>query len=283
MIKIQNTTEKYNIEPKRIIENAFESAYTKTAVTVHVTPPDTLVTVSSVISMILLAGMFFLTARYDTAADRNPALWYTLASACAGVVAYIISKHVKSGKLYKEYMNGSKTKEKDNKKKVFFEMLDYDNLPETIHALELVRKVSGLMNKQTDITYLTALRQINDKLSSVNNPDGLVCKMISTIPDVFPQPKRRFHLKDEGEQIIFYDADFEDPFGEISCDKDDVVSFGEYAYYSKRVPNPGGGKIRPESIILELKDDNHNLFFEFKNHDYEDIRKMFGGKKELRD
>ena len=56
MIKVQNTTEKYDIEPKRIIESSFESAYTKTAVTVHVTPPDTIVTIFSVISMILLAG-----------------------------------------------------------------------------------------------------------------------------------------------------------------------------------------------------------------------------------
>ncbi|HHT92030.1 MAG TPA: hypothetical protein GXZ66_00780 [Clostridiaceae bacterium] len=281
MIKVQNTTEKYDIEPKRIIESSFESAYTKTAVTVHVTPPDTIVTIFSVISMILLAGMFFLTAKYDSSADRNPALWYTLASLCAGIIAYIISKHMKSEKLYKQHMSGSKTQEKDKKKEAFFEMLEYHSLPEKIHALELARKVSGLMSRQTDFTYLTALRQINDKLSNVNNPDNILCKMISTIPGVFPQPKRRFYLKEEDGQIVFYDADFEDPFGEIICHKDDVVSFGEYVNYSKRVPNPGGGKIRPESIIVELKDDNYNLFFEFKNHEYEDIRKIFGGKKAI--
>ncbi|NLN03527.1 MAG: hypothetical protein GX166_01700, partial [Clostridiaceae bacterium] len=179
MIKVQNSTEKYYIDPKRIIESSFESAYSKTAVTVNVTPPDTVVTVFSVISMILLGGMFFLTAKYDTSADRNPALWYTLASLCTGVIAFIISKHAKSEKLYKEYMSGSKAKEKDKKKEAFFEMLEFDSLPEKMHALELARKVSGLMNKQTDFTFLTALRQINDKLSNVNNPGTLMCKMTS--------------------------------------------------------------------------------------------------------
>ena len=80
------------------------------------------------------------------------------------------------------------TQEKDKKKEAFFEMLEYHSLPEKIHALELARKVSGLMSRQTDFTYLTALRQINDKLSNVNNPDNILCKMISTIPGVFPQP-----------------------------------------------------------------------------------------------
>lgn len=282
MVKVLNSTDKYDIEPKKLIEKSFENAYTKTAVTVQVSPPDTLVTVFSVISMVLLAGMFFLTAKYDTSVDKNPSLWYTLAAGCTGIIAYIISKHLKSEKLYKESMKVSKTKVKDEKKENFLEMLEYDELPETMPALDLARKVSSLQSKQTDLTYLTALRQIGEKLSKINNPEDLLCKMISTVPNVFPQPKRRLYVKEKDGQINFYDSDFMHPLGEIVCEKDNVVSFGEYSKYQKRVPNPGGGKIRPESIIVEIKDDNYNLFFEFRNDDYDEIKKLFGGKKEVK-
>lgn len=71
MIKILNKTDKYNIEPRKIITNSFEAAYEKTAVDVPVKAPDTLVTVFTVISLLLLAGMLYLTAIYDKSKDAN--------------------------------------------------------------------------------------------------------------------------------------------------------------------------------------------------------------------
>lgn len=155
-------------------------------------------------------------------------------------------------------------------------------MPEVTHAMELQRKVSPLMGKQTDVTYIAALRQINEKLASKNNPEDLLCKMISTEPEVFKQPKRRLYLKADAGSLVFYDADFMNPIGEIVCDLDDVVGYGDYAKYPNKFNNPGGGKIRPESIILEIKDEKHNLFFEFRTEDYDALKKILGGKKEIR-
>ena len=279
MIIIKNETDRYNVNAKRLIDDSFESAHTKTSVTVEASPPDNIVTISSVLSMVLVALMLLLTAKKET----DSTIWLTLSILCIGVIAFIISKHVKSAKLYKESKKSPKTKVKDNKKKEFQELFDYEGLTESYSALDLSRKVSSLLNKQTDPTYVTALRQMTERLSKVNNPTHILGKVITPIPDLFSQSKRRVYMAEKDDKIIIYDADFMHPLGELIADKDNILSFGEYQNYNKKIPNPGGGRIRQDSIIIEIQGDNEeSIFFEFRNEDYFDIRKTLGSRKEVK-
>lgn len=282
MIQILNKTDKYNIDPKKVVTNSFDSAFEKTAVTIPVRPPETLVTVFTVISLLLLAGMLYLTALYDKSKDANSTLWFTLGTACFGIIAFYLSKYFKSVKLYKDSLKSPAASKKDKQREAFCALFELDEMPEQVNAMDLQRKVSSLMGKQTDATYLAALRQVNDKLAGKNNPQDLLCKMISTEPEVFKQPKRRLYLKSDSGNLVFYDSDFMNPIGEIVCDSDDVVGFGEYENYPGKINNPGGGKIRPDAIIVEIKDEKHNLFFEFRGEDYDALRKILGGKKEIK-
>ena len=68
------------------------------------------------------------------------------------------------------------------------------------------------------------------------------------------------------------------PKGEIVCDEEDIVSFGEYSKYSGI--NPSGGKIRADAILVEIQDAENHIYFEFQNDSLPQLRKAFSGKKE---
>ena len=68
------------------------------------------------------------------------------------------------------------------------------------------------------------------------------------------------------------------PKGEIVCDEEDIVSFGEYSKYSGI--NPAGGKIRPDAVLVEIQDAENHIYFEFQNDSLPQLRKAFSGKKE---
>jgi hypothetical protein len=69
------------------------------------------------------------------------------------------------------------------------------------------------------------------------------------------------------------------PKGEIVCDEDDVISFGEYSKYPSSI-NKSGNKIRQDAVILEIKDGDNHVFFEFQSESYAEIKKAVSSRKE---
>ena len=106
-----------------------------------------------------------------------------------------------------------------------------------------------------------------------------MCKLITPLSEIFTQSRRRLYLKEDGKNLVFFDADWMNPAGEIVCVEDDVVSFGKFSQYPSSI-NAGGGKIRPDSVIVEIQDDANHIYIEFQDTEYERVKKIIPGRKE---
>lgn len=277
MIQVIETT-RYQVNAKKMIEEAFESAYARSIEeSLPKEPPDMLTTVSSCISMALLSGIFAYTA---TVQASQKTTWFLLMGLCILIIFWLIRKHILGMQEYRKAAGKPSTKE--TKKKAFLELFQLEEIPEPAQAADLLRRTTNLLGKTNDPLWENALRILSEALNAKNNPGELMCKLVTPFGDVFTQSKRRFYLCSQDSELIFYDAEFLKPKGEIRCQTSDIVSYGTFSKYPLRINSYGGGKIRPDAIILELQDEENHIYFEFQSQEYDKIRKLASGKKELK-
>lgn len=275
MIKI-NKTKRYDVKPLEVIGDAFETAYTRYAEEQPVTPPDITMPAFTSLSMGLLCVLFVLTAlEYKD----EKFTWFLLAGLCLLLAGRSCYKYFIQNKNYKQA--AGKPSVVKAKREGFFAFFQDANksLPETTTAANMLKMVSPIIGKQNDQVYNTALREISEDLARKNNPSLTMCKLLTPCGDIFKQSRRRLYFKDEGAYLVFFDTDWMNPLGEIVCDEDDVVSFGEYSKYPSDI-NKSGGKIRQDAIIVEVKDADNHIFFEFQHDSYAEIKKALSSKKE---
>lgn len=274
MIKI-NETKRYNVKPLEVIGDAFETAYTRFAEEQPVAPPDLAMPVFTSLSMVLLFVLFLLTA-FEYKDEKH--IWFILAGFCLILAGRSCYKYFTQNKQYKQAA-GKPSVVKAKRDGFFSFFQDDEELPETTTAADMLKKVSPIIGRQNDQVYNNALREMSEGLSRINNPSLTMCKLVNPCGEIFKQSRRRLYFKEDGANFIFFDTDWMNPLGEIVCDKDDIVSFGEYSKYPSDI-NKSGGKIRQDSIIVEIKDDNNHIFFEFQNDSYTEIKKALPSRKE---
>lgn len=277
MLEIKET-KRYKIKPNDIIGDAFETAYTRYAEEQPVTPPDLAMPVFTSVSMAILFATFLLTA-FQPENKANQFIWIALAGVCILFAARSFSKYISQNKSYKQA--AGKPSLIKAKREGFFSFFNKSGagIPEEMSAGDMIKLVSPIIGKQNDQVYNNALREISEDLSRINNPSFTMCKLVNPLSNIFTQSRRRLYFKTEGDKLIFFDTDWMNPIGEIVCDEDDVVSFGEYSKYPSSI-NKSGGKIRQDAIILEIKDDNNHAFFEFQSESYSEIKKAVASRKE---
>lgn len=274
MIKI-NETKRYNVKPLEVISDAFETAYTRYAEEQPVAPPDLAMPVFTSLSMVLLFVLFLLTA-FEYKAEKH--IWFILAGLCIILAGRSCYKYFIQNKQYKQAA-GKPSVVKAKRDGFFSFFQDDEDLPETTTAANMLKMVSPIIGKQNDQVYNNALREMSEDLARINNPSLTMCKLLTPCGEIFKQSRRRLYFKDEGAYLVFFDTDWMNPLGEIVCDEDDVVSFGEYSKYPSDI-NKSGGKIRQDSIIVEIKDADNHIFFEFQNDSYAELKKALSSRKE---
>ena len=274
MITIKDT-ERYNIKPMELVGNAFETAYTRYAEEQPIAPPDITMPVFTGISMVLLCILFILTAK-EYPSEKT--IWYVLGVVCLAFGAYSATKYIKKRGLYMKAAGKPSTIK--IKRAKFFSLFtkEEDTLPESMLAGDMLKTVSPIIGKQNDQVNNNALREISEELVHINNPSYTLCKLINPVGQ-FDQGKKRMYFKEENGKYVFFDADWMKPKGEIVCEEDDIVSFGGFTKYSSSI-NTSGGKIRNDSIIVEVQDAENHIYFEFQSDNLQQLRKTFSGKKE---
>ncbi len=272
-----NETKKYTINPKTTVEKAFEGAYMGSLEKMPVAPPDYMASIWGAASVLFVGLLYYFTALSDATSATQ---WYALSAACVAIVAIVIRKLIKNHKAFKKSSGGENKKESERKK--FFALMGYDELPEEISATEYTKKISPMIGKQSKELHNVAIRKISEYLASVNNPEEINCKLLTPFGDVFNQSKKRFYMSVNEGTVRFTDFDFSNPKGEITCNEDDIVSFGFFAKYPQSILPSGSGKVRPDAVILEVKDETNHIYFEFLPADGPKIKKMFSARKELK-
>ena len=273
MINIKET-ERCHINPAQLIGDAFETAYTRYAEEQPVAPPDITMPIFTGISMGLLCILFFLTG-IEYANEK--VTWFALAIVCIAFGAYSATKYIKKNKLYKNAAGKPSTIK--SKREKFFSLFHKDGaeLPDSMLAGEMLKIISPINGKQNDQVNNNAIREISEELAQINNPSLMICKLVNPC-GIFDQPKRRLYFKEENGKYVFFDSDWMKPKGEIVCEEDDIVSYGEYAKYTGI--NPAGGKIRQDAVIVEAQDAEHHIYFEFQSESLPKLKKTFSSKKE---
>lgn len=274
MIRVEETKQ-YNVSAQEMLSDAFERAYSRYADAQEAAPPDTVTLVFSMISLLLVIGMLLLTLH------RYPGeyTWYLLIALFVFFFGRMIFRYWKARK---EYLKAAgKPSTIAQKKHAFFSLFGgLEAIPTTATAKELQDKVRPLLGKQSDTIYNTAIRSVAEDLIHVNNPELPLCKLITPLEEIFTQPRQRLFLKAADNQLIFFDSEWQMPKGQIVCDLADVVSFGRFPQYASCINSAGGGKIRQDAVILEIRDEEKHLFFEFAQQEYTTLRKILPGKKE---
>ena len=274
MIHIEETKQ-YNVYAQDMLSEAFERAYSRYADAQEAAPPDSATMIFSIVSMILVIGMLFLTTR------RYPGeyTWYLLMAIFAFMIGRIIFRYLKARK---EYLKAAgKPSTIAQKKLAFFSLFGgLDAVPVISTAAALQDSVRPLLGKQNDTIYNTALRSVAEDLIQINNPELPLCKLITPLKETFTQPRQRLYVKAADGQLIFFDSEWQAPKGQITCDLADVVSFGKFTQYASGINFAAGGKIRQDAVIVEIQDEENHIFFEFAQQEYATIRKLLPGKKE---
>ena len=278
MIQVSDT-KKYIIEPRRTIERAFEGAYVGSLEKMPSAPPDYMASIWGAASVLLVAVLYYITAVKTIGNGEVGTTWYALSAACVAIPLVILFRLWKAHKAFKAVSGGESKKEAERQK--FYALMHYDTQPASISASEYAKEISPMLNKQSKELYNNGIRRISEYLAGVNNPDALSCKLLTPFGTVFNQAKKRFYLSVEDKTVRFTDFDFADPKGEITCNWEDVISYGQYAKYPQNIA-PAGGKIKADSIILEVRDNENHLFFEFLPHDLARLKKTFSGKQEMK-
>lgn len=279
MIEVNKKTSKYNVNPRYIISDTFEDGYKRFANEQVAAPPDKVALIATVLSFVLLIAILMLTAATD---KKQFYVWILLSGLCAILLIRSVLKYVKARNEYLKAAGKPTTINKKRKKfySLFSEGENLSDLPNVMSAGEFLPIVARLMGKQDEQLYNGVLRSIHEQLAAINNPNLPMAKIITPFGDVFNQTKRRFYIAEDDNKFIFFDADWMNPKGEIVCDKEDVVSFGRFSQYPSSINSAGGGKIKPDSVIIEIKDDANHIFFEMVADSYSLVKKMLPSKLE---
>lgn len=275
----EKETQRYKVNPKAMVDAAFENAYTDGQDGPAITKPDLTVTVFGVVSMVIMAGMYVATY---ISKGKNDNKWLICLAICAAITLYIVYKYLKNYKIYKNYH--SKDNSKYAKKQEFISLFGED-LPEEMNAIDFLEQISSLTTKSAVVqsqTYKTGVLQLSNSLNSRNNPPDLLCKNMTTYGKYLTQTRHRYYIKKEDGMFIFYDQDFMNPTGEIVCEEKDVLSYGRFSAYPSSI-NTSGGKIRPDSFVVELDAGNgEKIYFEINGREDEKVKKLFKGIKEVK-
>ena len=275
----ESKTRRYIVNPRSLIDAAFESAYTDGQDGPVATKPDLAVTVTGVLSMLIMTAMYLYTFFVKGKSDK---LWLILMAVCAAITVFIIYKHFKNLKAYKNYNSTDNSK---HAKKMEFFALFGDDIPEEAEASEFLKKVAPLATKPAVVqkpTFKGAMFQLVNKLNSKNNPADLLCKNMTVYGTVLTQARHRYYVKRENGTFIFYDQDFMNPAGEIICDEKEVLSYGRFSAYPASI-NKSGGKVHQDSYVVEIDAGNdERIYFEINGRETEKVKKTFKGIKEVK-
>ena len=275
----ENQTKRYIVNPKSMIDAAFENAYTDGQDGPVATKPDIAVTITGVLSMLIVTGMYLLTYIEK---GKNDKLWLILMAACAAIAVFVVYKHFKALKAYKDY--NSTDNSKHGKKMEFFALFGND-LPAEMPAADFLKTISALATKPAVIqkpTFKGAMFQLVNMLNSKNNPQDLLCKNITVYGNILTQARHRYYVKKENNSFVFYDQEFMNPAGEIVCDEKDILSYGRFTAYPSSI-NKSGGKVHQDSFVVEVDAGNgERIYFEINGRENEKIKKLFKGIKEVR-
>lgn len=271
----ERETSRYEVCPQKIIESSFSGAYDSASDAPVITKPDLAVTVTSCLSMLIIFGMCVLTGVHL----KNNIIWYIIGVIFLLVPFYIIYKHIKKSAEYKK-ANSVGAKRFDYKAE-YLSIFPQD-LPEKMPASEMAREIAYLQGKQKRDMYNNAIRDLISTLNATNNPNDIMCKNLTVYGSIMNQIKKRYYIKSEEGKIIIYDADFMNPRGELVCDSGDIISFGSVSEY------PGlkasGAKVSQDATVIEIKTgdtEKDRLYLEVHGKEYERLKKLLGGKKEL--
>ncbi|MBO7406541.1 MAG: hypothetical protein J6V14_02835 [Clostridia bacterium] len=268
-------TKQYSVNPKEMINGAFNRSYSRFADTQKELPPDTVTMVCSVVSMVLLVAMFLLTAFRHPA---EKAIWFAFSAATVGVIGFIIYKYMKTRSAY---LKAAGKPDLINARRSEFLALFGETAEQTepMLAVDLQDQVRRLKDREQDEVRKSALKDMFDRLTKINNPDLPVCRLVTKLNERFTQSRARLYMKKEGNSFIFFDCNWSNPLGQIECGEDDILSYGKFSAYPPAI-NTSGSKIRPESGILEIAGDNGSIYLDFVDDEYEKALKVLPRRKE---
>ena len=275
MYKISKTDQD-SVQPKALLGESFSRSYSRYAETQEALPPDTATLVCTIISMVMLIWMFVLTSRSYTG---EAALWYVFAALAAAIMGYSIYKYIKTRNAYLKAAGKPSTI--NDKRNEYFGLFGGEaELSEKVLAGDFQDQVKKLAVREQDEVVKNALKDVYDDLTRRNNPDLPVCRLITPLPELFSQPRARLYMKKDGDDFIFFDFNWANPQGEIRCTEDDIVSFGKFSAYPSSI-NTSGGKIRPESVIVEIAGEGEKpLYLDFVDTEFDKAVKLLPKKKE---
>ncbi|MBQ5762281.1 MAG: hypothetical protein IIW02_05665 [Clostridia bacterium] len=279
MIEVNKNTSKYNVNPRYMISDTFEDGYKRFANEQVAAPPDKVALIATALSFILLIAILILTS---FTYKNQFYVWLALAALCVILLLRSVMKYTKARKEYLKAAGKPTTISKKRKRfySLFSDGENLSDLPNVMSAGEFLPIVARLMGKQEEQLYNGVLRTIHEKLAAINNPNLPMAKIITPFGDVFNQTKRRLYVVEEDNKLIFFDADWMNPKGEIVCDMENLVSFGRFSQYPSNINSAGGGKIKPDSVIIEIKDDTNHIYFEMVSDLYNYVKKMLPSKLE---
>jgi len=271
----EQKTSRYNVNPQKLIENSFVTAYDSNNDAPVIYPPDLAVTVTSVISLLMICGMCVLTWYLD---ESRPVIWLGVGAVFIIIMFFVIRNHVKKQKTYLEA--NSKGGQKFDYKSEYISL--FPDLPSSISASDFSLKIATMQNKQKKDVYNNAIRNLVTKLNQVNNPGDILCKNLTTYGTLMTQLKHRWYLKMDDGNFVIYDADFQKPLGELVMDFSDVVSYGTPDTFDTSEITKNGTKISQDALLVEIKtgsSEKDRLFLEVHSREYDRLKKMLGGKK----
>lgn len=279
MIEVNKNTSKYNVNPRYMISDTFEDGYKRFANEQVAAPPDKVALIATALSFILLIAILILTS---FTYKNQFYVWLALAALCVILLLRSVMKYTKARKEYLKAAGKPTTISKKRKRfySLFSDGENLSDLPNVMSAGEFLPIVARLMGKQEEQLYNGVLRTIHEKLAAINNPNLPMAKIITPFGDVFNQTKRRLYVVEEDNKLIFFDADWMNPKGEIVCDMENLVSFGRFSQYPSNINSAGGGKIKPDSVIIEIKDETNHIYFEMVSDLYNYVKKMLPSKLE---
>ena len=270
----EQSTSRYEVRPRSVIENSFSAAYESSTDAPVVYPPNLAITISSCISILLVSGMCVLTY------FKLKAIWWLIIGIVVALfTVLVIYRHLKAKKKYDE-ANSRGSKRFDYKAE--YVSLFPADLPDKMPATDLTREIAPMQNRQSRDVYNNAIRDLITTLNSVNNPNDLLCKNVNTYGSLLAQPRRRCYVRQEDGKFVVYDADFMNPKGELVIDSADVLSFGPASAYDAAKFSKGS-KSGQDSWLIEIKTgdgDSDRLYLEAHAKDYEAMKKLFGARRE---
>ena len=107
---IEKDTERYKVNPKKLIEKTFTSAYDSNNDAPVVYKPDAGVTVLSIISLILIVGMCVLTwytvktEAKEVSEGKSAVIWLVIGAVFIFFIVTTIMKYMKQLKAYKKLL-----------------------------------------------------------------------------------------------------------------------------------------------------------------------------------